>query len=176
VYLDLDRDTVRDTADNCPDYYSRDNRCDADPYDYIDEESGPTPPPSGSAAASQACAWKQISRVKRALVGRVLWKYHLRVDWCWNPNTITSVNTRVWPELIVGCCWRFNRHITYDVRDTASELTYYQFWGRPTFTVFAQGEFELCFIRDFGCPKSQLPWIELTVLRGGGYYKQSGGT
>jgi hypothetical protein len=181
VYRDADHDGHADGADNCPTYYSPDNRCDADPFDSVEEDE------EGSAAASaeassqggesvtSGCHWRRIGRKHHNRLGYALIRYNLRVDWCWNATVITSVNVRVWPEILANCCWRFARHLAYDVYDTAQDATYYAHWGRAYFKIFVQGEFELC-LPYIDCPKAVYPWIELTANRGGTSTKSSGGT
>src|SRR5918999_3292221 len=105
VYRDADHDGHADGADNCPDYYSTDNRCDADPYDDIDE-TAISATATSVAAGGQACKWIRVARLKRNVFTVVLWKYHLKVYWCWNADVITNVDVRVWPEILVACCWR----------------------------------------------------------------------
>jgi hypothetical protein len=183
AYRDGDRDGHADSADNCPSYYSPDNRCDSDTAGSVEEdESSSSGVSTGAssddaAVATSGCHWRRIGRKHHNVLTAPLVRYNLRVDWCWNASVITSVNVRVWPEIVTSCCWHFRRHVTYEVYDTANDVTYYSYWGRTYFRVFVQGEFELCFpAGDLGCMKVVYPWIELVAYRGGSSSKSSGGT
>jgi hypothetical protein len=115
--------------------------------------------------AGVRCSAAEAWRYWKSLVGITLWKYHLRVDWCWNRHKITSVHRRRWAE-VNAPVWDFKGHIGSDRQ-----------WGRGHrwYRAFTQGKFQLCFAGSIGCVQTKLPWVKITVHRRGTWSYQTGG-
>jgi hypothetical protein len=97
------------------------------------------------------------------LLGWRLWSYVRWVRWCWSGSTLTSVSTRAWGEVhMVG--WAFRGTISSWSAGGA---------GRGSYRVWSQGHF--CLVEYFSCIQNVYPWIDVTVLPGGGWRWSWGG-
>ena len=131
-----------------------------------------------------SCGWREVWRRGRQAWGAELFRYTVRVDWCWSGSRIYNISVSLRPEITWFCCWRFVNHIGWDVRNTGSDYnadgsrrSFWPSWPYTRFTVFSQGKFEQCFPLELGCPIStRLPWVELTVEVNGRYSYRTGGT
>jgi hypothetical protein len=172
---DRDGDGVVDGADNCPDYYSPNNKCDAEPA-AGDSEEASSPLFRSGGLGLQNCNDYWRSRRSKNLLGQTLVRLRVEIHWCWNSVNITEVNVRTIPEIVWFCCWFDKGVVQYDVRNTNQDEKFYRNWGKPSLNVFAQHRFELCLPKGVGCAQQVQPWVEITVNRGGGVSGVGGGT
>lgn len=176
--VDSDGDGISDSNDNCPTYYSRDNKCDSDvSYYRVAEHSrslaGYTPP-LNCPPRTTGSAWRSVSVTGYNVFGNPLVRFILTVGRCWNRSVITKVEVRPDYQLLALCCW-FERGIkAYDVIGDGLDARFYANWNRDTFTVYAKYGFEQCLPKGFGCLREVGPWIRLTVYRGYGSAFDSG--
>jgi hypothetical protein len=92
-----------------------------------------------------------------------LWKYFLRIDWCYDGNRITSLTSRRWAE-IYKPFWEFSGHVGWSASGGVGSVQAMR---------WTQGKFRLCFE---WCAATYLPWVELRVNARGEWARETGGT
>lgn len=169
--VDSDGDGIADGDDNCPTYYSRDNKCDSGLWYYRVSDytrSLSYTPPMNCPTGTTGSAWRSASVTGYNVFGNPLVRFILTIGRCWNSTVITKVEVRPDYQLLALCCW-FERGIkAYDVIGDGQDARFYANWNRSSFTVYAKYGFEQCLPKGFGCLREVGPWIRMTVYRGFG--------
>jgi hypothetical protein len=113
------------------------------------------------------CAWVQGTRTKRSVLGFVVFRYHVRRNWCWNyGHRVTSVSTET--------PWFTDVDPNFQIIDKSiSPHGWFYTWccgdGRSGHYAFRQGRIDNCIFR-YGCIGSYYPTIEIFVHGNGTAY------
>jgi hypothetical protein len=118
------------------------------------------------------CAWIHAWLTERDILGFVVYKYHVRRNWCWNyGHRETSVSTQT--------PWFTDLDPNFIIIDVSvSPHGWFYTWccgdGRSGHYAFRQGEIQNCILK-YGCIGTWYPTVEIFVHGNGtAYVRRSG--
>ncbi|HEX7167964.1 MAG TPA: hypothetical protein VF230_13385 [Acidimicrobiales bacterium] len=116
-------------------------------------------------AAMDACDQETVVRIARNKWRRVLWEYATRAYWCVNGTRVTDHSASPFAD-VRSLLWDFVGHQANDNHMGPEDRV----WRH-----FAQGKFKYCLIKDWGCPQTATPWVQLSVTGPGAFEWDTGG-
>lgn len=129
---------------------------------FINETPVVTRRDGGFGTLSGGCWGVTWGRSAYSTMGIELFSLKVRIDWCGNGSTLTSVQRTRWPETYVPC-----------YSGTISQDPQWGGVGQWSYRSFVQADF------SFVCPPiggHWFPWLDMTATAAGGMSGSGGGT